>query len=255
MKWFMRQHDRGAVVRAVPPSEVTISSYAPSACRRGPCIADRDGAGAEAGRRDRARRIELAERRKHAGIDDMRGREIVVDARGKLRVDHCARRHDELDRVEHAGIHRDGRVGGGDHRQQRHRLGGGTGVLTGPFACASVPEKSRVSRSPCLRAVTLMRTGFERSAPSWSSSASALLLAVGPARKLGAHPRRRALEQACHRRAQGFGAILVAQRAQPFGAEPRAADLAAQIADDHLGHPAVVAQDRLDLAIDAVLVQ
>ena len=50
-------------------------------------------------------------------------------------------------------------------------------------------------------------------------------------------------------------AVLVAQGGEPLGAEPRRADLAAQVADHDLGHAAVVAQDRLDLAVDAVRVQ
>ena len=48
-------------------------------------------------------------------------------------------------------------------------------------------------------------------------------------------------------------AVLIAQGAQALRAKPRAADLAAQVADDDLGHAAVVAQDRLNLAVDAFL--
>src|SRR5204862_169923 len=79
------------------------------------------------------------------------------------------------------------------------------------------------------------------------------VLSVRPAGNLAAHSRGGALDQARHRRTHGVRPILIAQRAETLGAQPRASDLAAQVANDDLGNAAVVAQDCIDLAIDAVL--
>jgi predicted ATPase len=53
-------------------------------------VSDRDGAGSKTRRRHRARGIELAERCKHAGVNDMRGRKIVIYRRGELWIDQRA---------------------------------------------------------------------------------------------------------------------------------------------------------------------
>jgi hypothetical protein len=77
------------------------------------------------------------------------------------------------------------------------------------------------------------------------------VLSVGPARKFATHAPPCARSEARHGRAQGIGTILVAQRAQTLGAEP-VLPTAAQITDNDLRHAAVIAKDRLDLAIDPI---
>ena len=249
-----RQHDRRSVVGAGAAErghhQLVLHGRLAGAALG---VADRDRAGAEAGRRHRARRIELAERGEHAGVDHVRGREIVVHGRGILRVDQRARRHDEIDRVEHAGIHRDGGIGGGDDREQRDRLGGRAGGVD--RALGLRVGAGKIEREPvaALARRYLDAHGLGAVGAVVIEQRLRVVLAVGPAGELAAHPRRRAREQACHGGLQGVGAVLVAERGEPLGAEPRAADLAAQVADDHFGHPAVVAQDCLDLAVDAVL--
>src|SRR5262245_7283372 len=79
------------------------------------------------------------------------------------------------------------------------------------------------------------------------------VLAVRPALELVANARCCPLKQTMHRGAQRTGAIFVAQSAQALATEPRAANLAAEVADDDVRDTAVVAKDGLDFAVHAIL--
>ena len=77
--------------------------------------------------------------------------------------------------------------------------------------------------------------------------------AIGPCAQLRGHTARGQCHEARHHLTNGVPAVFLAQRRQPLDAEPRAADLRPQIAEHHVGHPAVVGDDRFDRLLDAGL--
>src|SRR5262245_13637904 len=79
------------------------------------------------------------------------------------------------------------------------------------------------------------------------------MCAVWPPGELRAHALCRAFYQSCHRRAHDVRAIFRAQGTKALGTEAGAPDLSAQVSDHDLRYPAIVAQDRLDLAVHSLL--
>jgi hypothetical protein len=78
-----------------------------------------------------------------------------------------------------------------------------------------------------------------------------LRAAVRPRPQLGSEAARRQRHEARHHLADRVAAVFLAQRREPLDAEPRTADLRAQITEHDLGDTAVVGDDRLDRLLDA----
>ena len=124
-------------------------------------------------------------------------------------------------------------------------------TLIGPMVCAAQPLKSMTSRSPCFRRAPQCALAA-RDRPHRDRAGPGFRRAVGPARKLRREPPRSQMQHARHDRQHAVAAVFLAQGRKPRGAEPRRADLPAQVADHQIGRAAVVANDVLDRAVDAI---
>ena len=248
-----RHQDGGAVARAGAAErcvhQLVLDGRLAGAPRR---IADRHGTRPEPGRRDRARRVERPERGEHHVVDHVRGREIMVHGRRELRAHDPARRDDEVDRFEGAGIHRDRRIGGGEDRLHRDRARGRLGRVDragGLRIAAAEIERQAVARllHPDMDTHRPVAVG-----PVMVHQPLGLGGAVRPAGNRRPHP----VGGPDHQRVHGPGHDIRAERLAELRhapcAEPGRAHLATQIADHHVGYPAVVADDRLDFGVDAV---
>jgi hypothetical protein len=69
---------------------------------------------------------------------------------------------------------------------------------------------------------------------------------IRPAQQFVSETLRRHGDEAMHRAANGFDAVFMTEVDQAFRAKTRAADLRADISEDHVGDATIVADDRLD---------
>ncbi len=161
-------------------------------------IANGYSAGGESGRGHGASRVEASKGGEHTGIDQMGGGEITIDCGGILRVHNNAGRHVKGDGIEDPGVHRDGGIRSGEHREQGDGLCCGAGYVDWAAGLAVRAAEIETQVVTGYSSTHVKADGCGRVCTVMVETALGFKDAIRPGGQFGPHPGRGSFNQTRH---------------------------------------------------------